>query len=68
LTYCAPEILNDDKYGRGVDIWSLGVLVYILLCGFAPFHSDDEETVIDQVSTHTVVMTGRFIRHISYVI
>jgi serine/threonine protein kinase len=58
LTYCAPEILRDEKYGRGVDIWSLGVLVYILLSGFPPFHAEDEDTVMDSIMNTKIDFTA----------
>ena len=40
--YIAPEILSARKYGPAVDIWSSGVIAYILLGGYPPFYSDDE--------------------------
>ncbi|CAL8094700.1 unnamed protein product [Calicophoron daubneyi] len=40
-TYIAPEILNECGYGLEVDMWALGVITYIMLCGFAPFRSPD---------------------------
>ncbi|KAK2141329.1 hypothetical protein LSH36_1120g01059 [Paralvinella palmiformis] len=42
-TYVAPEILAETGYGLEVDMWAIGVITYILLCGFPPFRSPDRK-------------------------
>ena len=37
LHYCSPEVLNKHPYNTKTDIWSCGVVFYILVCGFNPF-------------------------------
>lgn len=53
--YAAPEVLLKRKYkGPEVDIWSLGVVFYILVCGFLPFHAPDFKSLV------ATIMTGEF--------
>uniref|UniRef100_A0A8C7Y573 Doublecortin-like kinase 3 n=1 Tax=Oryzias sinensis TaxID=183150 RepID=A0A8C7Y573_9TELE len=56
-TYVAPEILHETGYGVAVDVWALGVILFVLLCGFPPFRSrerDQEELfkLIKQAQLH----------------
>lgn len=47
--YVAPEILRGIAYGKEVDIWSIGVILYILLCGFPPFYDDNNKKLFAQI-------------------
>lgn len=47
--YVAPEVLEGKKYGREVDYWSLGVILYILLCGFPPFYDESTTGLYRQI-------------------
>lgn len=51
--YCAPERLAKDNESKAVDIWSAGCILYFLLYGVPPFHSEkeDEEDAEDEVFT-----------------
>ena len=40
--YMAPEILTGRKYDEQVDWWSIGVMLYVMLCGYPPFESVNE--------------------------
>lgn len=45
LVYVAPEILRGKPYRTSPDMWSLGVITYILLCGYPPFFDQDQENL-----------------------
>jgi len=48
--YVAPEILKNKGYDSGaVDMWSTGVILYILLCGFPPFYEEELPALFDQI-------------------
>lgn len=52
-TYVAPEILAETGYGLKIDVWAAGVILFILLCGFPPFVStnNDQEELFDHILT-----------------
>ena len=50
LTYCAPEIILDEPYNKEVDMWSLGVMTYLMISGRLPFNAEDENKIARQIA------------------
>ncbi|GAA5981589.1 hypothetical protein JCM11641_004108 [Rhodosporidiobolus odoratus] len=47
--FMAPEIILEQRYGRAVDWWAFGVLIYEMLLGQSPFRGDDEDEIFDAI-------------------
>ncbi|XP_061627369.1 calcium/calmodulin-dependent protein kinase type 1D-like [Phyllopteryx taeniolatus] len=48
--YVAPEVLAQKPYSKAVDCWSIGVITYILLCGYPPFYEDSETRLFSKIT------------------
>lgn len=59
-SYVAPEILLCSGYDKQIDMWSAGVIMYILLCGYPPFYNDNESVLFESI------MSGNFEFHSPY--
>jgi calcium-dependent protein kinase len=55
--YIAPEVLQ-KKYDERCDVWSIGVMLFILLSGKPPFDGDTDEEITEQVKLGEYVITG----------
>ncbi|TMS16651.1 Calcium/calmodulin-dependent protein kinase type 1G [Larimichthys crocea] len=47
--YVAPEVLAQKPYSKAVDCWSIGVITYILLCGYPPFYEESESRLFSKI-------------------
>ncbi|XP_043272671.1 calcium/calmodulin-dependent protein kinase type II alpha chain isoform X18 [Venturia canescens] len=49
--YLSPEVLKKEPYGKPVDIWACGVILYILLVGYPPFWDEDQNRLYGQIKS-----------------
>lgn len=63
--YAAPEVMLKKGHGKPVDMWSMGVITYTLLCGYSPFRSENLQDLIDECSNAAVVFHERYWKDVS---
>ncbi|KAH8086590.1 Pkinase-domain-containing protein [Cristinia sonorae] len=63
--YVAPEVLNKKGHGKAVDIWSTGIITYVLLCGYSPFRSDDVKELIRETTAANIEFHERYWKNVS---
>ena len=56
--YMAPEVL-ERNYTRSCDVWSVGVVAYILLCGYPPFNGSDEARIQEAILAGKLRFAGK---------
>ncbi|VDP57772.1 unnamed protein product [Schistosoma mattheei] len=49
--YLSPEVLRKEPYGKAVDVWACGVILYILLVGYPPFWDEDQNRLYSQIKS-----------------
>jgi len=63
--YVAPEILLQKGYGKEVDVWSLGVIAFILLCGYPPFYDESDAVLFEMIMKGHFEFDDRYWKHVS---
>ncbi len=66
--YLAPEIILAKGYGKSVDWWALGIIIYELLVGIDPFHSDDIIEVYEKILKGKIKFPANFDRDAKHLI
>ena len=62
--YIAPEVLQSD-YNEKCDVWSVGVILYILLCGRPPFDGSDDREIVKSVKIGSYQLSGPIWKNVS---
>ncbi|KAF8424639.1 kinase-like domain-containing protein [Tirmania nivea] len=63
--YAAPEVMLKLGHGKPVDMWSLGVITYTLLCGYSPFRSEKLPELIEECQNGRIVFHDRYWKEVS---
>jgi calcium/calmodulin-dependent protein kinase I len=63
--YAAPEVMMKQGHGKAVDMWSLGVITYTLLCGYSPFRSENLGDLVDECRSGKIIFHERYWKDVS---
>lgn len=61
--YLSPEVIRREPYGKPVDVWACGVILYILLVGYPPFWDEDQKRLYTQIKLARYSVSG----HVLYI-
>ena len=63
--YAAPEVLLRKGHGKPVDMWSIGIITYTLLCGYAPFQAENDQQLVAEIARCNVIFHERYWKDVS---
>jgi len=63
--YAAPEVMLKLGHGKPVDLWSLGVITYTLLCGYSPFRSESLPELIEECQSGRIIFHEKYWKEVS---
>ena len=65
LTFAAPELLEEKPYSKSVDLWSVGIVTFFLLCGYLPFYDNNSDIVIEKTINDPILFKENIWKNIS---
>ncbi|KAI8985294.1 kinase-like domain-containing protein [Pilobolus umbonatus] len=63
--YVAPEVIKHQPYGPAIDMWAVGVITFVLLCGYQPFQAEDQVELMDLITHARYDFHDRYWKNIS---
>ncbi|EJD50102.1 Pkinase-domain-containing protein [Auricularia subglabra TFB-10046 SS5] len=63
--YCAPEVLTDAGHGKPVDVWAVGIIAYVLLCGYMPFRAEDARELVRETTRGKIEFHERYWKNVN---